>query len=73
MNDDELITVLREQRGKVVMTIPVEQIISRGRTVRARRGFCGGGGSSRGGSGRGRGTSGRPPCCQAVGGRGSGG
>jgi hypothetical protein len=37
MNDDELITVLREQRGKVVMTIPVEQIISRGRTVRARR------------------------------------
>ena len=36
MNDDELITVLREQRGKVVMTTPVEQIISRGRSVRAR-------------------------------------
>ena len=37
MNDDELITVLREQRGKVPMTTPVEQIISRGRAVRARR------------------------------------
>jgi hypothetical protein len=37
MIDDELITVLREQRGKVVMTTPVEQIISRGRTVRNRR------------------------------------
>jgi hypothetical protein len=37
MNDDELITVLREQRGKVVMTTPVEQIISRGRAVRVRR------------------------------------
>jgi hypothetical protein len=37
MNDDELITVLRQQRGKVVMTTPVEQIISRGRAVRARR------------------------------------
>jgi hypothetical protein len=37
MNDDELITVLQEQRGKVVMTTPVEQIISRGRAVRVRR------------------------------------
>jgi hypothetical protein len=37
MNDDELIMVLREQRGKVPMTTPVEQIISRGRAVRARR------------------------------------
>ena len=37
MNDDELITVLREQRGKVPMTTPVEEIISRGRVVRARR------------------------------------
>ena len=37
MNDDELITVLREQRGKVEMTTPVEQIISRGRSVRVRR------------------------------------
>lgn len=37
MNDDELITVLREQRGKVSMTTPAEQIISRGRAVRARR------------------------------------
>lgn len=37
MNDDELITVLREQRGRIPMTTPVEQIISRGRAVRARR------------------------------------
>jgi hypothetical protein len=37
VNDDELVTVLREQRGKVVMTTPVEQIISRGRAVRVRR------------------------------------
>jgi hypothetical protein len=37
MNDNELITVLREQRGTVLMTTPVEQIISRGRAVRARR------------------------------------
>jgi hypothetical protein len=37
MNDDELITALRKQRGTVVMTTPVQQIISRGRTVRNRR------------------------------------
>ena len=37
MNDDELIMALREQRGKVSMTTPVEQIITRGRAVRARR------------------------------------
>ena len=37
MIDDELITVLREQRGKVVMTTPVDQIISRGHAVRSRR------------------------------------
>ena len=37
MNDDELITILREQRDKVPMNTPVEQIISRGRVVRARR------------------------------------
>ena len=37
MNDDELITTLREQRDKVPMNTPVEQIISRGRAVRARR------------------------------------
>lgn len=35
--NDELITAVREQRNKVHMNIPVEQIISRGRTVRARR------------------------------------
>jgi hypothetical protein len=37
MQDDELITVLREQRGKVSMTTPLQQIISRGHTVRNRR------------------------------------
>jgi hypothetical protein len=37
MNDDELITIVREQRDKVPMTTPVEQVISRGRAVRARR------------------------------------
>ncbi len=37
MNDDELITALREQRDKVPMNTPVEQIISQGRAVRARR------------------------------------
>jgi hypothetical protein len=37
MNDDEMITILREQRDKVPMNTPVEQIISRGRVVRARR------------------------------------
>ncbi|HTZ93755.1 MAG TPA: hypothetical protein VMB74_15290 [Streptosporangiaceae bacterium] len=36
MIDDELITVLLEQRGKVVMTTPVEQIINRGHAVRNR-------------------------------------
>jgi hypothetical protein len=37
MNDDELLTAVREQRTKVPMTVPVDQIISRGRAVRARR------------------------------------
>jgi hypothetical protein len=37
MNDDELITTLRQQRGGVAMTTPVEQIIRRGKTLRARR------------------------------------
>jgi hypothetical protein len=37
MNDEELITVVREQRNRVHMTAPVEQVISRGRAVRARR------------------------------------
>jgi hypothetical protein len=37
MNDDELTIALREQRGRVSMTTPVEQIIGRGRAVRARR------------------------------------
>jgi hypothetical protein len=37
MNDDEVITAVREQRDKVHSRTPVDQIISRGRTVRARR------------------------------------
>jgi hypothetical protein len=37
MNDDDLITVLREQRDKVPMTVPVEQIVRRSRELRARR------------------------------------
>jgi len=36
MNDDELITILREQRDRVRMTTPVEEVIGRGRAVRAR-------------------------------------
>jgi hypothetical protein len=42
MNDDDLISVLREQRDKVPMTIPVEQIVRRSRAVRARRLIPGG-------------------------------
>jgi hypothetical protein len=37
MNDDNLIAALRQQRTTVPMTIPVEHVISRGRTLRARR------------------------------------
>jgi hypothetical protein len=37
MNDNELITAVRGQQDKVQMTVPVEQIIRRGRAVRARR------------------------------------
>ena len=37
MNDDEVITAVREQRDKVHSHTSVDQIISRGRTVRARR------------------------------------
>jgi hypothetical protein len=37
MNNDELIMALREQRGKMPMTVPLEEIISRGRAVRVRR------------------------------------
>jgi hypothetical protein len=37
MTDEELITVVREQRNRIHMTTPVEQVISRGRAVRARR------------------------------------
>ena len=37
MNDDDLLTRVREQRTRIAMTVPVEQIIRRGRVVRARR------------------------------------
>jgi hypothetical protein len=37
MNDNELLTTVKEQRTKIPMTVPVEQVISRGRRVRARR------------------------------------
>jgi len=37
MNDDELITALRESFAGVRATTPVEQIVSRSRAVRARR------------------------------------
>jgi hypothetical protein len=37
MNDDELLTRVREQRTRIAMSVPVEQIIRRGRVVRARR------------------------------------
>ena len=37
MNDNDLITAVREQRNKVPMTTPVEQIIRRGHAVRARQ------------------------------------
>jgi hypothetical protein len=37
MNDEELITVVREQRARVHSATSVEQIISRGRAVRLRR------------------------------------
>jgi hypothetical protein len=37
MTDEELLTMVREQRTSVPMTTPVEQIISRGRAVRTRR------------------------------------
>jgi hypothetical protein len=37
VNDNELLTLVREQRDKVPMTVPVEQVISRGRRLRTRR------------------------------------
>jgi hypothetical protein len=37
MNDEELITAVREQRAAVHSATPVEQIIGRGRALRARR------------------------------------
>ena len=37
MNDDEVITAVREQRDKVHSHTSVDEIISRDRTVRARR------------------------------------
>jgi hypothetical protein len=40
-DDDELLTAVREQRTKIPMTVPVEQVIRRGRAVRARRRILG--------------------------------
>jgi hypothetical protein len=37
MNDDEVITIVTEQRDKVQSATPVEQVIGRGRRIRARR------------------------------------
>lgn len=37
MTDDDLMTAVREQRDRVPMSTPVEDIISRGRAIRARR------------------------------------
>lgn len=37
MNDDELLMQLRDQRARVSMTVPVEQVIRRGRALRVRR------------------------------------
>ena len=37
MNDDELITLVRAQRDRVPMTIPVDEIVTRGRALRTRR------------------------------------
>jgi hypothetical protein len=36
-SNDDIITAVREQRDRVPMTVPAEQIINRGRTLRARR------------------------------------
>jgi hypothetical protein len=41
VNDDQVITAVREQRDMVRSHTPVDQIISRGRTVRARRRMAG--------------------------------
>ena len=40
-DDDELLTAVREHRTKIPMTVPVEQVIRRGRAVRARRRILG--------------------------------
>ena len=37
MTDDDLITLVRQQRSSVHMDTPVEQIVGRGRALRARR------------------------------------
>ena len=37
MTDDDLITLVRGQRSNVRMDVPVEQIVGRGRALRARR------------------------------------
>jgi hypothetical protein len=37
MSDEELITLVREQRDTVPLTVPVEEVIRRGRALRIRR------------------------------------
>lgn len=37
MNDNELMTLVRSQRDKVTLSVPVEQIVARGRRLRVRR------------------------------------
>jgi hypothetical protein len=48
MTDEELITTVREQRGQVRMTTPVEQVISRGHAIRFRRRIRGAAGAATG-------------------------
>jgi hypothetical protein len=45
MTDEELITAVRDQRTRVHMTTPLEQVISRGRAVRAHRRISGAAGA----------------------------
>ena len=64
MNDDELITAVKESVTGVHMDIPAEQIVSRSRAIRARRRIPGRGRSAgrggRGGRGRDRAAAGQP-------------
>ena len=64
MNDNELITAVRESVTDVHSPTPVEQIVSRGRAMRARRQFRGWAGrwpGGRGGLGRDHAGAVQPP------------